>query len=94
MALNQLQIQVIAAAFNQCRLLTDTLLPQLERTDILCNGAAKVLLPVTQADIDQSGVFSGTTLQQLNDIIFALTGTVRTAVVNAKAALEIGSARQ
>jgi len=92
--LNMLQIQVINSAFNQCRLLTDTMLPQLERTDILCNGAAKVLLGITQADLDSSGAFSGMTIQQLNDIIFALSATVKTAVVNSQAALEIGSARQ
>lgn len=92
MAITALESNVVSRAIAAALALVE-LKGDLDRLDVDYNGAVDVKDTLTQADLDSVASFSGLTKQQVDDGLFALTSTVRTAISNAFAQLEQLAAR-
>ncbi len=81
---------------NGCRIAARILrdvYPFLNELNIIYDSTGGVKETITQAELDSVAAFSGLTKAQLDDGMFALTSTLRTAILNAYAQLAEIAAR-
>ena len=95
MAITILEQNTVTNSSKAAKLVLEQLKPVLDSLDTLYNAGGGVGLKdtITQGDLDSIPSFSGLTKQQLDDGMFALTGTIKSAIVAAYTALAELAAR-
>lgn len=94
MAMNSMKQTAIIRAFRASRVVIGQLKPIIEELDVLYNTATTGIgATLTQADLDAVPSFSGITKQQVDDVFFALTATMKNAVATGYDAMAEGSGR-
>lgn len=80
MALTTLERETIRKGAVSARILLDTLKPIADQLNVIYDSAGGAKTTITQADMDGESALSGLTKTQLDDAMFAITSTVKTAV--------------
>jgi hypothetical protein len=98
MALNALNQNIISTGCQTAKIVTDQVLPAINKLDVLFNGSGGLLAQinantVVQADLDAIASYSGLTIQNVKDLMYALTATLKTDINSAFTQLEQGAAR-
>lgn len=82
MALTTLELTTINRGIVMAKKILE-LQSELYQLNIIYDSSGGVKETVTQAELDERPEYSGLTKQQLDDGMYALTGTIRTDVQNA-----------
>lgn len=93
MALSTLDLQTVQAGCSAARQVIENMKPVVDRLNIIYDSAGGSKSTITQADLDLAPAFSKLSKVQLDDGMFALTSTLRTAITNAYAQLAQLAAR-
>lgn len=93
MSLTALESNTVSRALQAAKLTLEQLKPVLDSLDVIYNSAGGAKTTITQAGLDEIASFSGLTKTQLDDGMFALTGTLKNDIVNAYTALAQLAAR-
>lgn len=93
MALSTLAQNSINDACRQAKALCEQVKPVLDRLNVLYDAEGGLKATVKQADLDTVPAYSGLTKAQLDDGMYALTSTLKTAITNAYTQLAQLSAR-
>lgn len=83
MALSVLEKSTIGEGIQACRKVVNEIEPLLQRLNVVYDSDDGVKETTTQANLDLVPEYSGLTKAQLDDAMFALTSTLRTAINNA-----------
>lgn len=89
MAMTTLEQDTVSKGCKAARAVVEDLKPLIDRLNIIYDAADPVGLKytITQPKLDSVTSFSGLTKTQLDDGMYALTNTLRTAITNAYTAL-------
>lgn len=91
--LSALEVNTITRGLNAARKALEEVKPVLDGLDVIYNSAGGAKDTITQQNLDADTVLSGLTKQQLDDGMFALTSSLKTAIANAYAQLAQLAAR-
>lgn len=80
MSLTVLEKAIIGESFGVAKRLLDETLPVLERLNTMYNSGGGLSSTITQGELDEVPGYSGITKQQLDDGLYALTSSVRSAL--------------
>jgi hypothetical protein len=80
MALDKLGMDTISRAMLASKQLLETLSPILNQLDVVYNEAGGLKGSITDADLAAVPTYSGLTKQELDDGMYALTSTVKSAL--------------
>jgi len=94
MPLNSYEILTIQRVTQMARLVVEQLKPGIDNLDVVYNSAGGVKDTITAADLGQDALYGGMTEQQLDDAVYALTVTIKTAVDTALPVLQNVAYRQ
>lgn len=93
MALNSVQLNSISNACKTAKQLIEQIKPVLDEIDSVYNSAEGLASTITQAELDAVASFSGLTTQQLADLMYALTATIKGNITTAYSPLLVGAVR-
>lgn len=93
MAATPLELDTVSRGMLAAKKLLDEVKPVLDLLNVIYDAAGGVKETLTQAELDAVTSFSGLTKAQLDDGMFALTSTVKTAITNAYTQLAALAAR-
>lgn len=93
MALTALESDTISRGMAAAKVLLDQIKPAVDQMNILYDSQGGLKTTITQEDLDSVPSFSGLTKSQLDDGMFVLTATVRTALADGLFALSQLAAR-
>lgn len=82
MALNALEQNTISRAKHMARKLLEEVKPIIDGLNIAYDGSGGVKSTVDQADLDSDPSLSNPTKAQLDDALYVMTDTIRTALAN------------
>lgn len=91
--LTKLELETIKKGFVTARIVLDSVKPLVDQMNIVYDSAGGVKATTTQEDLDSQTDFSGLTKTQLDDGMYALTSTLKTAIDGAVTQLTQLSAR-
>lgn len=83
MALTRLEQDTVTRGMAAARVVLDQLKPVLDALNVVYDSEGGAKTTITQEDLDGVANFSGLTKAQLDDGLYALTGTLRPAINNA-----------
>lgn len=83
MAITGLEENTVSFGLKAAKIVVDDLKPLIDRLNIIYDSQGGVKETLTQAELDSRSSWSGLTKTQLDDGMFALTSTLRTAINNA-----------
>lgn len=78
-----LELNTVSRGFQAAKLVLEELKPAIDQLNIIYDSVGGAKQTIDQAGLDAVPAFSGITKAQLDDGIFALTATLRTAINNA-----------
>lgn len=81
--MTQLELNTVSRGLAAAKKVLDELYPVLLSLNVIYDSEGGAKTTITQEGLDAVASFSGITKAQLDDGMFALTSTVRTAVANA-----------
>lgn len=93
MALTALESNTVSRGLQAAKKVVDELKPVIDSLNIIYDSAGGAKTTITQQNLDLVPSFSGITKAQLDDGMFALTATLRTAINDAYTQLVQLSAR-
>jgi hypothetical protein len=91
--MTQLEINTVSRGLAAAKLVLDQLKPVVDALNVIYDSAGGAKSTINQQGLDSIAAFSGLTKTQLDDGMFALTSTLRTAIANAYTQLAQLSAR-
>jgi hypothetical protein len=83
MALSRLEQDTVSHGFAAAKLALDQLYPALHELNVIYDSGGGAKTTIDQPGLDAIASFSGLTKTQLDDGMFALTSTLKTAIDNA-----------
>jgi hypothetical protein len=92
MIMNPLEQDVVSRGAQACKTALD-LLNEIEKLNVLYDGAGDIKNTITQPGLDEIESFSEITKSELDDGMYALTATLKTAIEGVKGQLELLAAR-
>lgn len=93
LAMNTLEIAIVTRGAKVAKILLEQVKPELDALNILYDAGGGAKETIDQAGLDGRPEFSGLTKAQLDDGMFALTSTTKTALTNTFTQLEQLAAR-
>lgn len=93
MAISALEKDTVSNGMNAAKLVINDLKPLLDKLQILYDSAGGVKTTLTQGEIDSVSSWSELTKTQLDDGMYALTNTLKTAIDSTYTALAQLAAR-
>jgi hypothetical protein len=80
MALSALESDTVSRGAQSAKIVVEQLKPLLDRLNIIYDSTGGAKTTITQGNLDLVPSFSGLTKAQLDDGMFALTATLKTAI--------------
>lgn len=87
MAMTALEQDAITRGMQAAKTLLAMIKPEADQLNVLYDSEGGLSTTITQDDLDSVPGFSGLTKQQLDDEMYVLTSTIRTALANGLFAL-------
>lgn len=94
MAISPLEQDTVSRGIKAAGLVIRQLKPLLDELNVVYDAAGGVKDTLTQQELDEIARFSGITKQQVDDGMFALTSTLKTAITNAYTQLTTLASRE